>query len=784
MSRPTSSRRAPLSRELVVIALASCAVLFYQIAITRLLSVVLFYHFAFLSISVAMLGLGASGVWFSLRPAGVRTLPRLLAAASVAIPTSVWVIVRARPVLLACGLGQAAFIAVIVLAMLVPMYALGGVICVILLRAEGRSVAQTYAADLLGATCGAAAVVPLLASTPTPSLLAAVGGLPLLGLGLLAGFRQRAPWWLMGLAVLVALIAWREPFSVRYSKLYAEEGELRPLHEVWTSNARVTVFERPIFSPAPGVPWGWGYGARFEPAPHEERWIDQDGSAGTPIERLAGDPHALGHLMFDVTSAGYQVFGPRKVCIIGAGGGRDIVTALAAGARDVTAIELNRGIFSLMRGPLAEFSGRIYRRAGVRTHHAEGRSFLTQHAERHDLIQIALVDSWAATAAGAFALSENYLYTVEALRLYLSRLAPGGVLSISRWADRIQPFETARLVLLAEEALRQHGAKNPRAHLLLLSADAIGTLLVSEQPIDAARLASADRVAALRGFERDWPTKPGAKRVTLASLALGDHGAGLARAGVDLAPPTDDRPFFFQASRLWQLQDVTSKVAPTDINLAAVGILRQTFVALAVLAAGLFFAPLWLFAGPARSAGFWRGAGYFACIGLGFMLLEVPWIQRAVLFLDHPSTAAAVVLTALLLGAGIGAAWSGRLSPRTVKRVFWLLPLVAAAVTLGCGPLFRAALAYPVAARVVIAGVLFGSAGVCLGVALPVGLVLFGAAQRAWFWAINGAASVLASALAVALALGWGLTATSLVGVGCYVVAGLLLTAAGHDPPP
>jgi hypothetical protein len=757
------------------IALVSATVMLYQIAATRLLSVVLWYHFAFLSISIAMLGLGASGVWFSLRVAKASTLPRLLLCAAVSLPLSVWMILQTH---LQDSSAGGFWLGLVALSMLVPMYSLGGVVCLLLVRARGSAVASLYAADLLGATCGAALLIPLLSFVPTPLLTAALSFLPLCALVLVAGPKQPAAFAVA--LVIVVLLAWGRPFAVRSSKLYREQGDKTPLHEVWTATARITVFGRPIFSPDPNVPWGWGYGARFQPAPWRERWIDQDGSAGTPVEHLPGAPSELVHLGFDVTSAGHQVFAPKSVCVIGAGGGRDIATALAFGASTVDAVEVNRGIYRLMTGPLAEFSGQIYTRPGVHAVVDEGRSYLSHTDARYDLIQISLVDSWAATAAGAFALSENYLYTLEALQLYLSRLHPSGVLSISRWTDRVQPFETARLALLADAALRGMGVADPKAHMLLLTGSAIGTLLISKQPIDSAVLARADLVSEQRGFVRAWPARAGAQAVSLGSLALSDRGALLSAAGLDLAPPTDDRPFFFQARRLFASGDQLAQSAPHDVNLQSVSLLRSLVLWLVGLAVVLFFMPFLWFGKPQRGAAFWTGSGYFAAVGLGFMLLELAWLQQCVLFLGHPSTASVVVLGSLLAGSGVGALFAGRLRVGVSGRWFWLLPLAAVGITLGMGPLFRVLLGEALVVRCLVAVCLFACSGVVLGVAMPSGLMRFPAEQRAWFWAVNGAFGVLASALSVALAMSLGLRATALLGAAAYVVAALLFSRASR----
>jgi hypothetical protein len=763
---------------LVTIGLVTLCVLLYQIAVTRLLSVVFWYHFAFLSISVAMLGLGASGVWLSLRPRGEHALSRALLLAGLSIPLSVSVIVKAWPFVTELGLGQSAFIGAVIAAMLVPMGALGAAVCLLLISAEGGAVGRMYAADLFGATLGALLVIPALSAVPTPTLLVLTGLLPLAALALAAG--ARTPAWIVAACAIIGLAAWGEPFRVGYSKLYVEQGQNAPLHEIWTPTARITVFERPIYSGAAGVAWGWGYGSRFVPEPTEERWIDQDGSAGTPIERVSSAVPKLAHLLFDVTSVGYQIVAPANVCVIGAGGGRDVLTALATGARSVDAVELNAAIVDLLRGPLAAFSGDLYRRRGVHAVVSEGRSFLTRTDKRYDLIQISLVDSWAATAAGAYSLSENYLYTVEALRLYLHRLEPGGVLSISRWTDGVQPFESARLMLLAEEALRQEGAADPREHLLFVSGGQVGTLIAGRQPLAPALRARADQVAAERGFVRQWPPPAGPPRPSMVAIAMADGGATLRRAGLDLTPPVDDRPFFFQTSSVFRIGgEDPSAAVPTDISLESVKLLRVTLFVLAAIAFGAFFLPFALFARPQRGPAFWAGSAYFGLVGFGFMLLELPFIQVAVLFLGHPSYAAAVVLAALLLGAGTGSMLTAR-DPARAGRLFVLVAPASALVSLGMAPLFRAALAYPLALRVAIAAGLFGAVGVLLGSAVPLGFLRFGDARKPWFWAINGAASVCASALSIALAMSLGFTLTALAGAGCYLLAAVLMRAAAR----
>ncbi len=768
-------RRQSLATRSLAMALVAAAALIFEITATRILSVVVWYHFAFLAISLAMIGLGAPGIWLALRRPGRWALPAALGLAAAGLPGSVVAIFKLAPLLaVAPGVGSAkdllptSGLAVVVVALLLPLLAIGTVICLILMGTPRHHLGSIYGADLAGAAAGALVVVPLMDAVPTP-LVAAGSGLLILAASA-ALFPSRRARVASGMAALLlaTLLAWQTPFTLHYSKKYLEGGRL--LWERWTPTARLTVFDGVFFHDDPSAAFGWGMGRRWTPRPIEQLWLEQDGSAGTVITRLDGPPEGLGHLLYDVTTAGYQVFTPDKVCIIGAGGGRDILAGKATGATRIDAVELNRGIVEAVDRVFGDFSGGVYHLPGVRGIVSEGRSFLAHTNERYDLLQVALIDSWAATAAGAYALSENYLYTVEAFELYLSRLREGGVLSISRWMKGRRRLEAVRLVLLAREALERYGARNPLDHMAVLQAGSVANLLVSTDPIDQRRLAAIDAVARERGLTRLWPPPPGAPPSLIATV-LEQGTERLESFGIDLSPPTDDRPFFFQMVSVFGPVD-RQVVEQHSVNEQSILVLRRVLLILGVLTALLFFAPF--FGRVLGGAGFWRGSLYCAGLGLGFMLLETSWLQRFVLYLSHPSYAAGVVLACLLLGAGAGAGLSSRLSDRALRRLAPAALLTVTVVHFLMPPLLQATLALGFAPRLLISALLLLPAGLALGAWFPAGLRRFGQQHTAWFWAINGASAVLSGALSLALAMEWGLTLAGSAGLVCYLVLFLL----------
>jgi hypothetical protein len=771
----------PSRRDYWIIALVSCAVLIYEIAIVRLLSVVLWYHFAFLAISLAMLGLGAPGVWFSLRAPGRGLLRLLLLASAAAIPLSTWIVVKLGEWLapLPDPLSLAVLsiernnlkIAIVALVVLIPLLCSGGAVCFLLMAASGKRIGRMYAWDLLGAAFGACLVVPLMKVVPTPQLLAALGFLPLAGVLLRERGRPGvAPLGLAGL--ILASLLWGEPYQVHYSKSYSET-EFDLLYEKWTPTARLTVFRNVIWASNPELSFGWGMGKRFEPSSVEQLWIEQDASAGTPITRFLGSLDELDHLFFDVTSVGYQLRPPKRVCIIGAGGGRDILTALKAGAESVDAVEMNPSMIEVATGVFGEFSGDVYHLPKVRPHASEGRSFLTRTEREFDLIQISLVDSWAATTAGAYALSENYLYTVESMRLYWKRLAEGGVLSVSRWMYGPAHVEAARLALLAERALELEGLSEPRAHMALMQGDRVGTLLLSKSPFGAEEVATLDAIAAERGFRRHWPLPRGTRPGSLASVVLTEGPSKFEEKGLFLAPPTDERPFFFQNVRAFS--SVSKKLGKLSFNDRAAVLPKLLLGSVALVTLALFFAPFLLAERIERYPFFWRGSSYFVAIGLGFMLVEIPFLQKFILHLGHPSYATTVVLSAILLASGLGSAAAAKLPAARLHRIRFLLPAIVMATSLLAVPICAATLGSSLGVRIAVGFALMCPLGFVLGFAFPTGMIRFGDGNRAWFWAMNGAASVMASVSTVALAAYAGLSGVMWMGAVCYLAACALL---------
>ena len=549
----TAPEKSAGSKEYFAIALVSCAVLIYQIVMTRILSVVLWYHWAFLSISLAMLGLGVSGVWFTVRKPGAGLLAWLLAASSAALPLSI---------LLIFHLGQPKanwkMLTLCIVSMTGPMILMGAAVCVLLLKAKGPWFARMYGADLLGAFLGAVCIIPLMHVLSAPQIVVLTAFLPCMAWFLLNP--KHGVVCLLSAGLLGGLLWWGSPLKLQYSKVY-NENNMGMIFEKWTPTARLTIFDSVFFRDHQDG-FGWGMGTAYKPEERQQLWLEQDGSAGTPITAYKGNPESLSFLSYDVTAVGYLLRRPETVAIIGGGGGRDILTAHSLGAKSIDAIELNGAIIQALSDPFREFSGDVYHLPGVQAVQSEGRSYLTRTSKTFDLIQISLIDSWAATAAGAYALSENNLYTQEAFNLYFKRLAPGGILSISRWMKGSFHIEGASLVLLMEASLHKAGIENPRQHIMAIQGGSVVTVLVKLTPFSAEDLKKTASICNEKGLQQLYPDAGPRLEDNAVHRALTEGASFFIKQRLRMKPATDDRPFFFHVvpvfhRRDWPLQKVS-----------------------------------------------------------------------------------------------------------------------------------------------------------------------------------------------------------------------------------
>jgi hypothetical protein len=873
MAAPPESgdRGAPRLGRLAGLFLVSCGLLLFEIALTKIFSIVLWYHFGFLVISIALLGFAMAGVSLARRPerlaAGGAWLARLAGAAGLAACGAVWLIAhtQADAFSIIADRNEGGLVFMIAV-LLVPMFLLGLAISAAMTLERGRA-GSAYAANLLGSGAGCAAAIALFDGLhlSAPGAVLAAGGLMAAGgiaFALESGARAA---WLPLVAGLVALAAlawdgreralhlvapkskplyhvesWDREKGARAVELadgkrvvftdYRIDGddavlrtpygdELRVALDLvprdargqvalapqslvefteWTSLSRVDAFSWPAELP----PWGlWGLSDAYQGPRPQQKGITIDSWAMTNVMRWDGGergepgepPEILEYLPASLV---HRVRPGAEILCIGAGGGMDLLTAKRFGARRIVGVEINPGVVRAARA-VGEFQGRLYepgRNPEVELHVAEGRHWLERDSSLYDVVQLSGVDTAITTQAGAFSLSENFLYTAEAFDTYLGHVKPGGLVTLTRWYLPDQagfPREDLRLFVLAIEALARAGVERPERCAYLVQSKNFVVILFGRQELNEAELAALDRTCDSMGFAqlyhptRDTPlVNPFTQQPTAnhyeAFARAEDQRAWLAAYPYDVASPTDDRPFFFEVSRFEHVLARDSFFNSLG-GITAHGIL--TILLGLALVAGWFFVVQPLRRLSMASSSVARGplVLYFACLGLGFILVEVMLSQKFNLFLGNPLYALAVVLASVLVFSGVGAALSTRVGDP--RRAIAVVVAIAVVYPFVLDTIFDAALALETPARIAVAVGLLAPLAVAMGMPFPLGLGRLAAADpalSAWAWGVNGYLSVVGSVLAVVLAIALGFSAVIWIGAGVYALAWLVAPRVGR----
>jgi hypothetical protein len=763
-----------------------------EIIVARVLSVALASHFAFVAISVAMFGIGLSALVVYLLPDYFRAdrldhqLTAYTCGFSVSTALSMFLFLHIQ---VAQELSFQGFwtLSLAYSLLAVPFFFAG--ICISLLMTHFSSrIGRIYCADLIGASLGCIGVVAAMQTIPAPVvavLIAVVVAATALCFALMASPRRLgAP--LASLLVVGAILIGggatghlRMKFIKNWDHHYGE-------YEVWNAFSRVSVFPSKLRA-AQHVQIKEAMQAPDADRSPETKLIDIDGGAWTPMMNFRGDAAALGFLRESVMYSAHHVKPNASVLIIGTGGGRDILAARAFGQPSILGIELNPSLRHVVQERFGDYSGRPYTLPGVEVIIDEARSRLSTLDRVFDIIQISLIDTFALNAAGGFVYSENYLYTREAFEEYFQHLTPDGILTVTRYFVDRYPLEILKLAGLTRAAWSASGIADPSKHIVVLGQGIHFSVLAKRSPFTGEEVASLAAVARQNGMVVLFNPGSSGDDMGLATMLTTPDFRGFVDAHpYQIAPPTDDRPFFFNLLRgRLAAGDVPDRANDPFLFMRlwndAVLLMYLLIAVVSTLAAVFFFGPL-LFARRSQVNRIGGAATvplllYFACLGYGFMMIEVPLLQRFVLFLGYPVYSLTVVLFALLLSSGIGSLLSARFTaePRAaLARVLATIIVVSGAYVYIVPATVQALLGMPIAVRMAVTVALLIPLGLVLGMAYPLGIALLREGREQlvpWAWALNGALSVVASVWAIFLGSRVGFTAALLTGIAAYGVA-------------
>jgi hypothetical protein len=769
------------------------ATLLVEILDARLLSVLTWYHLSFLAVSLAMLGMAAGAVRVFLgkdlqQPAeAMRRLPRLTEAFALSIVASHLIVLCIPiPALNRFSVMEAVAIVAVTAVLAIPFFFSGMVVTIALTR-SGGPIGKLYAWDLAGAAGACVAVVPLLDSGRfnVTSLMIIAAAAAAIGAFCFSRvqpqFRVRPA---LTAALCIGVAFWNGSNMDRLEIAFPKNRQFwmaTPTFDAtrWNSHSFV-ILQKPVQE----TNFLWGPGKLTPNRPATLAWMAIDGEAGTPITQWDGNVNSLDWVQHDVTALPYHLR-RGSAAIIGTGGGRDILSALWGRSDSIVGIDVNSAVIDFLSRRHRDFAG-IATRPEVRLVHDDARAYLRRSDLRFDIIQMSLIDTWAATGAGAFTLSENGLYTVEGWKVFLSRLQPSGVFSVSRWFSPSNVSETHRLLALAVASLLQLDVRRPVDHLLLITRDRTATLLTSLAPFTPQDEANVRRIIETEGFTiqaSPWTggSTPRVDRIvrssTPAELALSTEDPNF-----DYSPPTDERPFFFNMLKPRSFAQVYTLPRGGVLwgNIRATATLVLLFIIAVSLVAAIIIWPLLTAGRPAMATGvFAWSVLYFCGIGIGFMLVQIALLQRFSVFLGHPAYTFSVTLFSMILFAGIGSYVSDTALPK-MRRAEFVLPILAAVVIVATallvGPATRALGGASLAARVMTVVGFLAPVATILGFFFPTGLRAVGnlsPAATAWMWGVNGACGVLGSVIAVAISMWIGIQANLFAAAVIY--AGLLV---------
>jgi len=781
--------------------LLSAATLAFEIVLTRIFSVAQFYHFGFMIVSLALLGSGASGTFATLTPHLMqRARPRLLHKLGLGLAVAIvgaYLITLYAPFdsfRIAHDWRQGFVLILHYTALAVPFFC-GGLAMALCLSWRPERIGRIYAANLFGSAVGCVIGVA------APAIVGAAGAV-LVGsaLAVLATcvFRiaARDGWRAVGtlaevlIGVALVVLAGKPPSlldlrlspykSLSYVLLYPDA---RLVYQRWNSFSRVDVIASGSIRSLPGS----GFVCRDGPPP--QLGLTVDGDDLSPITHVEPGIGAQSFTDCMLTALPYRLRPGGRALVPEPRGGIAVLTALSEGARHVTAVEPNPLVVDAVRSQ-GDWAGALYDDSRIVVVIEDPRAYVRSTSDRFDVVHLALTASQRPITSGAYSIQEDYRYTLEAFSDYVARLDDDGLLVISRWLQT-PPSESVRAFALAVEALEQAGG-DPRTDLVALRSYQQVLILARHGAFTAGEMTTIRAFAEQRAFDlvygpdvhiadvNRYNVLPSPDYHTAFTGLVDAHSrdAWYRSYAFDVRPPTDDRPFFGHFFRWRQASEVLALAGHTWQPFGGAGyfvILALLGVAILAAAVSIVLPLIVKRRAPMGEASIIRPRlAYFGLLGLAFMLVEIPLMQRLILYLGHPTYAMGTVLFVLLFCSGWGSLLSNHVRPAAA---LGLLVGLIALYSLCLPLLVDATLSFPLPGRVAITLLTLGPLGLMMGMPFPGGLAVIergDPASVSWAWAANGAASVVASVLAALLALSWGFSSVLLLGGACYVGACLI----------
>ncbi|HTM11028.1 MAG TPA: hypothetical protein VL754_21805 [Verrucomicrobiae bacterium] len=756
------------------ISLISASTLLLELGLTRLFSATMYYHFAFMAISLALFGSGASGVFIYLardRLARVRTGSWLTAASLLFAMSALLALytILANPIAIDAYTRNNIRLLTIYAVSALPFFFAGCAITMAITRFAGE-IDRLYLFDLAGAAAGCMLLIPVLNLIGAVNLVLLVSVLAVVA-AIISNASRRSPIMTFllielaaGLSVAMIYNGATGRFDVHPNK-GTDESHL--LFSKWNSISRVTA-------------------VGDLDAPEIRIIIDSD--AATDVSKGGGEMRTLPGRPQHLSAFGYHIKRAPRVLIIGSGGGKDVIAARAFGAASITAVEVNPVIaLDVMSSePFKSYAGSIYQQPEVRLVVDEGRSFIRSRPDRYDIIQAVMVDTWAATAAGAFALTESNLYTVEAFKDYIAHLTDDGLLTMTRWYFE-PPDQLLRLTSLARATMAELGIDHPERHLLLVrqkivdSLQVPATFLFKKSAFTDDEVRRLERIAVEEGFVILYTPLTRPANVFTQLIETVDLSRWWNSFENNVEPTRDNNPFFFNSIRLSRITSLSKGAGEWQKTNLGTSILFKLLGITTLFVLIFLIGPLWFAHGGTlqiRTREKLSYLLYFACLGAGFIIIEVVMIQKFILFLGHPVYSLTVILFSLFVFSAVGSRLTGRFREdrlaATLSKVLIAIAALTALYLIVLPPIFYNLVHWARPLRIAITVIMLAPLALLLGMPMPLGIRLLTRRMPEiipWAWGVNGATSVMGSVAALVIALLTGFNQALMTGAVLYLLA-------------
>ncbi|ODB87205.1 hypothetical protein A3195_10100 [Candidatus Thiodiazotropha endoloripes] len=798
--------------------LLSASALGYELLLMRLFSIIQWHHFAYLVIALALLGYGISGSLLYLRPAIVlRRFSQLYSLALLLFAlSSISGFMLAQSISfnieeLFWNPAQILSLILIFLLLALPFAFAASAICMTFMHYPSDTISKLYAADLIGAGLGAIITLIAIYYVMPQNLLI---GLSLTGVvaTLIAiwetDIKPKTTLQLLTVAISALFFVIIPDLKLNYSP-YKSLAQTLNIKGARIIDQRTSPLGHLTLVVNPQIPFRHAPGLSLlnTVEPLEQIGLFVDGDNLSAITRYPQRREELSYLDQTTSALAYHLKTPDKLLVIGSGTGSDLLQAHYHRVESIDALELNPQIIALVNQDYRSFAGPVYDNPFTQLHIKEARDYLLESQQQYDLIKLSLTEGASASSSGLYALNESYLYTREAMQLYLSRLRPEGILSITRWI-KLPPRDSLKLFATAHQALQAMRLDNIEKRLLMIRNWQTSTLLIKNGLFTNRELEKSEQFCRTRLFDQAYHHQLKAEqsnRYNLLSeanfyratrqIASGELENLIDNYKFELRPATDDRPYFNHFFKWQSFIEALKLRGSGGMPLIEWGyvVLLLSLGITGLLSGLLILLPLLLMPkNPSPSNSNLSGSviGYFGAIGLAFLLIEIGTIQKFQLFLHHPIYAIAASLTAFLCFSGLGSYLSERLSQnqsykQSTAKAILALCVIGLGYMLILPVLFDALTHLPVAIKIAITILLIAPMAICMGMPFPLAIAAMKrnrADQIPWAWGINGYASVISAGLSTVIAIQYGFKTVLLCAILLYLTT--LMTFPGNAAEP